>query len=1572
MSFLGLKGKNRAPALIEYSSPAPPPPLLDGIQSDEPYVSFNSIHTSFPDINASDVDPQLLNFPITFEDDADLIAANSSQALQDPELASSVSYLPEAQILARILGNGRTLELRWLGNGTDTKRRIRSDNETLIRITFPRALRDISTSKCMYLNPATGDLVVVLLDQWSDIYRLSFQDLRSNKEAGYMFQFDRRQVFRNTITIPHTLHQRTNIPTSANQVIWSVYSEEDLAIAFESSVVRCTWDRSDWNFVNIPNFTKPKPGRAWPFGSSASQLHPSETIALSTYVSRNTESYRAFAYVLSSDRTLRAYNLEDGKPTGKVLNVHHGIGQLTGESSIELVESQLEGEAPALEEPVTQVPLIQVLPSQDESWHFVFVLSPTPRGSEGGAILRVYIAQVMDSEISDISVVGHLVCSEETLDCAFRGFAVEPTPGLSVIPNKENAVQQDQTLDDNSHLANAVWKVWTAWDLNGQTMIEWSSLTNMLRPGDENTSTDLVPAAGPSVLPGRLVTSPWKKVHDLSPILEPEVLFDSSYFDELIDAKTYNAEDPASDIKNTMLSFIFYPGRFSQHTLKTALLEYHSNLPRHKQDAEYLNDPSVPLDVKMGEIVGCLITLQEEDDTGLPELAEFRESYKREYLGFWAALQAQERQGRWPVLLAPSRGNLLSSGVLVIGREGVIIPLIDDELSLMVWLLDNAETDETQQIAAEKADFLALEPEPLIPFLSGVAERERRAEVSMVLSAAGVIANSMSRLDRETQQAKILEKLPLYLHEYSIDEAISTLISESGFDSQTMEGLAQDVSSVFDNEQSIIPAIDSCLGLLSQPISSGHKTHLTFGAIANTVAAASQMISIRSKVAFEVLLVILVLRQKIVDPSSNNTTGEDEEWFDLIARATIILQRTLAAHWLMKWRSDSSRKLRRDDADPASEKFCLQFMSSDNEVEFVDPQSYYSMFHTLISKHGIPVGADLASVTCVARSALRNTSVAKFSNSLAATAKDVILANQLFMLGMTEYALAYTGLWPSQNGIVYVRAKSMLVSGDVEEAVGLFLSLANALHKPDWAKTDTSGLVDVLPVSVRLGGLAAFYRYVMTMFDSYGFTQHSTRFAELAIQASSSNDTSSEALHKKVFRSYLGMSKYEEAYNSMITNPFAAFGSDAVGTERPLGDLIHAMCHDNQIQALLSLPFIGLENQLEQELTFRARNSDPTATPNYYQILFAWLIMRTDHRQAAITMYQQGRRIGEHLKSTIEPKFGDQTNQGEMYESYLAKQAQSYLAAIQAFSLIDSKNAWFTIPATRTPPLPRTEKRRKVSTLIPESEFTCRGKQLEIVKLEDIKKEYSAVVALLTVVRRIGGEIDPDTPLSIEDCIRYLCRDGLYDEAFLAAASYGCNMTEIFESLTERSLLFSPHYGGEFDRDAYSWLEASPVSSTWTGTPAEKSWRYLQLMLQRHQPSTRPASQYYQTVLQTIFELDRHFPLPVWLADWAINDQEGGFDTLIRGALKWGLVHEAVDWSRVYIMKLLSETPITLQNGTVRPVYTPFSMLDQVLAAARDLPDHSEEERQVKASVDGSVVQLKRAVGERIAMLDGA
>lgn len=243
MSFLP-KGKGREPAQIGYRSPTPPPPLLDSIQSDEPYVSYHSVHTAFPDAHKSDVDVKHYNFSYSDPEDADFQAptdVNATATTQDPELASSVSYLPEAQILARILGDQRTLELRWLGQLDTTSRRIKSDNETLIRISFPRTLRNISASKCLHLNSKTGALTVVLLDQQNGIYRLQFDAPIRQLENGCMFLFNRHAMSRSTVDASYGLPQRRHYDEPRQQVMWSVYSEDGVVIGLEGCVLRCLW-----------------------------------------------------------------------------------------------------------------------------------------------------------------------------------------------------------------------------------------------------------------------------------------------------------------------------------------------------------------------------------------------------------------------------------------------------------------------------------------------------------------------------------------------------------------------------------------------------------------------------------------------------------------------------------------------------------------------------------------------------------------------------------------------------------------------------------------------------------------------------------------------------------------------------------------------------------------------------------------------------------------------------------------------------------------------------------------------------------------------------------------------------------------------------------------------------------------------------------------------------------------------------------------------------------------------------------------------------------------------------------
>lgn len=63
-----------------------------------------------------------------------------------------------------------------------------------------------------------------------------------------------------------------------------------------------------------------------------------------------------------------------------------------------------------------------------------------------------------------------------------------------------------------------------------------------------------------------------------------------------------------------------------------------------------------------------------------------------------------------------------------------------------------------------------------------------------------------------------------------------------------------------------------------------------------------------------------------------------------------------------------------------------------------------------------------------------------------------------------------------------------------------------------------------------------------------------------------------------------------------------------------LAHLISVMCENGQVEALTRYSFAGMEADLERNLAFRARNSDPLATPNYYKILYTYNISKDDYR----------------------------------------------------------------------------------------------------------------------------------------------------------------------------------------------------------------------------------------------------------------------------------------------------------------------------------------------------------------------
>jgi len=140
-----------------------------------------------------------------------------------------------------------------------------------------------------------------------------------------------------------------------------------------------------------------------------------------------------------------------------------------------------------------------------------------------------------------------------------------------------------------------------------------------------------------------------------------------------------------------------------------------------------------------------------------------------------------------------------------------------------------------------------------------------------------------------------------------------------------------------------------------------------------------------------------------------------------------------------------------------------------------------------------------------------------------------------------------------------------------------------------------------------------------------------------------------------------------------------------------LAHFISVVCENGAAGLLTTFSFSGLEAELERNLSFRARNSDPLAHPNYYKVLYAHHVAKSDFRSGAscppsfvraagsrqvvaacaagTVMFQQGRRLGEMS-----------ARQGSFRE-LATLQCQSYLAATNALSLVSKDHAWIAVVA---------------------------------------------------------------------------------------------------------------------------------------------------------------------------------------------------------------------------------------------------------------------------------------------------
>jgi len=178
-------------------------------------------------------------------------------------------------------------------------------------------------------------------------------------------------------------------------------------------------------------------------------------------------------------------------------------------------------------------------------------------------------------------------------------------------------------------------------------------------------------------------------------------------------------------------------------------------------------------------------------------------------------------------------------------------------------------------------------------------------------------------------------------------------------------------------------------------------------------------------------------------------------------------------------------------------------------------------------------------------------------------------------------------------------------------------------------------------------------------------------FARLALQfaPASSKDTDiiqlRTEMNSRLFNAAVQTSRYDLAHSSL------ALFTDRALQHSSLRTLIFRICELSNASQLLELPFLGLQDAVDDILAQKCRGiMDLNIGVPYHKILYAWRIKRNDFRGAAAVSFERLQRLQQ---SGDGDKIIAQGPGNDELDTAITKQ---YLALINALSCVDPKQAW--------------------------------------------------------------------------------------------------------------------------------------------------------------------------------------------------------------------------------------------------------------------------------------------------------
>ncbi|ROT36973.1 hypothetical protein SODALDRAFT_314701 [Sodiomyces alkalinus F11] len=291
---------------------------------------------------------------------------------------------------------------------------------------------------------------------------------------------------------------------------------------------------------------------------------------------------------------------------------------------------------------------------------------------------------------------------------------------------------------------------------------------------------------------------------------------------------------------------------------------------------------------------------------------------------------------------------------------------------------------------------------------------------------------------------------------------------------------------------------------------------------------------------------------------------------------------------------------------------------------------------------------------------------------------------------------------------VYVQGRVFLALKDYASAAVSFRKAAVGMSINDRSlDRHSSGLLDDTEWNLLHKGPSRYFCHIVSLFERARAYSYVIEFAGLALQFSHASEEAalvrSEMLSRQ-FNAATATSRFDVAHSSLLSMKDKALRNSS------LRKLLDRMCESHYTNDLVSLPFPGLQDEIDSILAQKCKGTmDVVNGVPYHQILYSWRIAHNDYRGAASVLMDRLQKL-EHAGE------GDKFVGEDTLDTPVTKQ---YLLLINALSCVEPKQAWIFLE--ELPP--------------PNSRGTDFQAERKVVTLADLRKQYQDELDRITAIQ---------------------------------------------------------------------------------------------------------------------------------------------------------------------------------------------------------------------------------------------